>query len=148
MKRILIFVAIFIVLVAGFVFLSNKKNETAETKSNPYEISLKQINSNLKDGSLLIDVRTAKEYKADHAVGAVNIPIEDIQKGTYPDIDKDKIIYVYCRSGRRATQAETILEKEGYKNVINLKSLYGWVALNGKTEGSNPTCSLESKSSC
>lgn len=148
MKRILIFVAIFIVLVAGFVFLSNKKNETAETKSNPYEISLKQINSNLKDGSLLIDVRTAKEYKADHAVGAVNIPIEDIQKGKYPDVDKDKIIYVYCHSGRRATQAETILEKEGYKNVINLKSLYGWVALSGKTEGSNPTCSLESKSSC
>jgi len=149
MKRVLIFLGIVAILIVGTFYLTNtNKNEPAKQKTDPFEISLSQINSNMDDGSLLIDVRAAKEYDADHAVGAVNIPVEDMQKGKYPNVKKDKIIYVYCHSGRRATQAKAILEQAGYDNVINLTSLYKWVAMGGKTDGSNPKCSVKSESSC
>lgn len=148
MKRILIILCITVGLIVGIVLLTNGNAKPAEQKADPYEISLNQIAANMDDGSMLIDVRTAKEFKADHAVGAVNIPVEDIQKGKYPEIEKDKIIYVYCHSGRRATQAKVVLEQAGYESVINLTSLYKWVAMGGETDGSNPQCSVNNKTSC
>ncbi|MBA4421852.1 MAG: MerR family transcriptional regulator [Syntrophus sp. (in: bacteria)] len=73
---------------------------------------------------LIIDVRTEAEWKSGHIEGAVLIPYEKIEEkiGTVAK-DKSKRIYLYCRTGRRANIAKDSLDKLGYKDVINLKTL-------------------------
>ncbi len=148
MKRFFIILSFVALVSVGVFYLSNNNSKPKTPVVNRHEISLKQISSNVAGGSLLIDVRTAKEYKADHAEGSVNLPLESIEKGKVPTVAKDKIIYVYCHSGKRASQAKAILEQTGYNNVINITSLYNWVAMGGKVTGTNPTCSVDDVASC
>jgi phage shock protein E len=71
-----------------------------------------------------IDVRTAEEYAAGHVGQAVNIPYEEIG-GRIGEVtrDKDAVIYVYCRSGRRSGIAKQALDGAGFTHVINAGSL-------------------------
>lgn len=74
--------------------------------------------------SYWIDVRTAEEYQSGHVIDAVNIPYEEIGARILEVTgDKEAVIYLYCRSGRRAGVAQETLQQEGYTNVINLGSL-------------------------
>ena len=105
----------------------NNKNQ-ADAKSNILASRDSDLNTatNLKDkihSGLLIDVRTKEEFKEKHIKGAVNLDVNDLNKVELPKADKDKEIYLYCKSGNRARQAKIILEKAGYKNVKNLGGL-------------------------
>ena len=73
---------------------------------------------------LWIDVRTAEEYAAGHVSQSINIPYEEItDRVGEVTTDKDALIYVYCRSGRRSGIAMEALEKAGYSNVVNIGGL-------------------------
>lgn len=74
--------------------------------------------------ALWIDVRSADEYNTEHVSQAVNIPYTEIG-GRIDEVttDKDALIYVYCRSGRRSGIAQTTLSDAGYTNVVNLGGL-------------------------
>lgn len=67
-----------------------------------------------------IDVRSADEFAAGHVPDAVNIPYTEIESriGEVTD-DKDAVIYVYCRSGRRSGIAQSTLEQAGFTQVVN-----------------------------
>jgi phage shock protein E len=71
-----------------------------------------------------IDVRSADEYAGGHVSNAVNIPYTEIVSriGEVTE-DKDALIYVYCRSGRRSGIAKESLEGAGFSNVVNLGGL-------------------------
>ena len=76
---------------------------------------------------VFVDVRTPEEYKAGHIPGAINIPASEIQ-GRMNEVPKDKEVYVYCHSGKRAAKASAILAKAGF-SVENLpESMQGWKA--------------------
>jgi phage shock protein E len=71
-----------------------------------------------------IDVRSAEEYAAEHVSPAVNIPHTAIAaRIAEVTTDKDALIYLYCRSGRRSGLAMDALEQAGYTNVVNLGGL-------------------------
>jgi phage shock protein E len=71
-----------------------------------------------------IDVRSAEEYNSEHVSAAVNIPYTEISERIgEAAMDKDALIYVYCRSGRRSGIAQATLEEAGYANVVNLGGL-------------------------
>lgn len=68
-----------------------------------------------------IDVRTIEEFEQDHIEGHSNIPLATIEEqGTLSLANKDDEINLYCRSGRRAETAKTVLEAAGFTNVKNL----------------------------
>lgn len=119
MKRIYsILILIIFLSVSSIIFINLPKeanviNQKEETK----------ISSIISEGGQLIDVRTLEEYKSSHAYQAINIPLDDILAGNYSIIDKSKPIYLYCRSGNRASQAKEFLESKGYKNITNLGGL-------------------------
>jgi len=78
----------------------------------------------LADAPHWIDVRTAGEFEAGHVEGAVNIPYEDIvDRIGEVTANKDDVIYVYCRSGRRSGIALEALQQAGFDNVVNLGGL-------------------------
>lgn len=72
---------------------------------------------------MLIDVRTPQEFASGHANGAVNIPLQDIEDGIMPGVDKHQEITVYCRSGGRSEMARSILLQNGYTKVVNAGGL-------------------------
>ena len=77
----------------------------------------------LKDGALLVDVRSTGEFNSQHLTGAVNFPHDQIGELLPPrHPDKNQTLLLYCRSGRRSGIAENRLRELGYTNVFNLGS--------------------------
>jgi len=76
----------------------------------------------MKRDVLILDVRTQEEFSQGHIEGAINIPVQEIEKmiGELRKYKKYEII-VYCRSGNRSRRASEILVRYGFKNVYNLK---------------------------
>ncbi len=68
---------------------------------------------------IILDVRRADEFSEGHIPNAINIPNEIIGRGEIPELlDKDQLILVYCRSGRRSKEAAEKLVKLGYTNIV------------------------------
>lgn len=71
-------------------------------------------------GSVIVDVRTDKEYQEGHIEGALHKPHDQIDAGIAALLpDKSQHIVLYCGSGRRAGIAKEKLESLGYTNVEN-----------------------------
>ena len=74
-------------------------------------------------GSVLLDVRTPREYGEGHIPGSVNLPLQSIDEVDLVAEGLDTALYVYCRSGARSSQACEILRDMGYRNVRNIGGL-------------------------
>ena len=70
-----------------------------------------------RTNALLIDVRTPEEYRENHIEGAVNIPVYEMDNIKNEIIDPNKVILVYCKTGKRSKIVKQILIQNGYKNV-------------------------------
>lgn len=90
------------------------------------------IQSKIKDGAQLLDVRTAEEFDSGHFAGAINLDVEDIIAGKLPDAAKDAQLYVYCRSGNRSAQAVSLLKQAGFTNITDLGGLTDVEGMGGK----------------
>ena len=76
---------------------------------------------------IILDVRTAEEYKEGHIPNAINVANETIGKDEIAELpDKDQLIMVYCRSGRRSKQAASKLVKLGYSNIVEIGGIIDW----------------------
>ena len=82
----------------------------------------------VKDGAVIIDVRTPGEYAGGHIKGSKNIPLQSIQQNL-SKIPKDKVIITCCASGMRSGSAKSMLLSNGFKEVHNGG---GWMSLKGK----------------
>ena len=79
------------------------------------------------DGYVILDVRTPDEYEAFHIENAILISDYEIMEKAEGILkDKDQVIFVYCRSGRRSKNAAKDLVKLGYKNVIDFGGINSW----------------------
>ena len=76
---------------------------------------------------IVLDVRTPAEYADGHIPKAINLPNETIAAQP-PAIlpDKDQMILVYCRSGRRSHDAATKLAAMGYTNIVDFGGITDW----------------------
>ena len=78
-------------------------------------------------GYIIIDARTQEEYDQGHIPGAIMIPEYEIANRAEKEIpDKDQLILVYCRSGRRSKIAAEELVKLGYTNVKEFGGIIDW----------------------
>lgn len=69
----------------------------------------------------VIDVRTDAEWAEGHLPNALHIPHTMILDGKgFADLDKNKPVVLYCRSGGRAERAKDFLEAQGFTNVKNM----------------------------
>lgn len=71
--------------------------------------------------ALLIDVRTPEEYKNRHLEKAINIPFYNIDNIINEIKDKNQIILLYCKTGKRSNIAKEILMQNGFRNVYTVK---------------------------
>lgn len=75
------------------------------------------------DNYIVVDVREYAEYKKGHILDAVLIPVGTIDENV--ELDKNKTIIVYCRSGNRSNEAAKKLKELGY-TVYDLGSIDNW----------------------
>ena len=80
-----------------------------------------------QDGYVILDTRTEEEYEQGHIPGAIVISHEEIkEKAESVLTDKDQLILVYCRSGRRSKLAAQDLVELGYTNVKEFGGIIDW----------------------
>ncbi|AHZ86176.1 rhodanese-like domain-containing protein [Bdellovibrio bacteriovorus] len=79
------------------------------------------VSSSALAKEVLLDVRTPDEYSQSYLPGAINIDVLDKNFRTrVSELNRDDGYKVYCRSGKRATQAVTVMRELGFKTVTNL----------------------------
>ncbi len=80
-----------------------------------------------QEGYIILDVRTQEEYDEGHIPGATLIPNTQIEARAEEVLtDKDQLILVYCRSGRRSKMAAEILVELGYTNIREFGGIINW----------------------
>ena len=80
-----------------------------------------------ESGYIILDARTQEEYDLGHIPGAILIPYGEIADRAENELpDKNQLILVYCRSGRRSKIAAEELVKLGYTNVKEFGGIIDW----------------------
>ena len=70
----------------------------------------------------LIDVRTPEEFNEGHIANAVNFNfLADDFEANVANLDKEKPVMVYCKSGGRSAKASARLKELGFKNITDLE---------------------------
>lgn len=75
----------------------------------------------IKQGALILDVRSKNEFAGGHIKGSVNIPVNQLE-GQLKKMDKNRIIITCCASGMRSASAKAMLQANGFKQVHNAMS--------------------------
>ena len=83
----------------------------------------------IKQGAIIVDVRSKSEFSGGHIKGSLNIPVDQLSKQLNQLPDKNKVIITCCASGMRSASAKSILKSNGYTEVHNGG---GWAYLNDK----------------
>lgn len=83
----------------------------------------------VKQGAIILDVRSNGEYSGGHVKGSINIPVDQLSKNLSKLKDKNKPIITVCASGMRSASAKSILKSNGYTKVYNGG---GWGSLQNK----------------
>ena len=80
-----------------------------------------------ESGYIILDVREQYEYDEGHIPGAILIPYGEIADRAEKELpNKDQLILVYCRSGRRSKIAAEELVKLGYTNIKEFGGIIDW----------------------
>lgn len=82
----------------------------------------------VKEGALILDVRTPGEFKQGHILGAMNIPLQTLNS-ELKRLKKDRSVITCCASGMRSASAKSILKSAGFTEVHNGG---GWMSLERK----------------
>ena len=76
---------------------------------------------------IILDVRAEAEHREQRIAGSILIPDFEIRERAPREIpEKDKVILVYCRSGRRSESAARVLAGLGYKNIYDFGGIINW----------------------
>ena len=121
-KLIFILLAVMMLTACG----QDKENDQGAVYMNITAEEAKQI-MDTEEGYIILDVRTQEEYDEGHIPGAIVISHEEIaEKAEKVLTDKEQLILVYCRSGRRSKIAAEALVELGYTNIKEFGGIIDW----------------------
>ena len=121
-KLIFLLLAVMLLTACG----QDKENDQGAVYMNITAEEAKQI-MDTEEGYIILDVRTQEEYDEGHIPGAIVISHEEIaEKAEEVLPDKNQLILVYCRSGRRSKIAAEALAELGYTNIKEFGGIIDW----------------------
>lgn len=88
------------------------------------KVDLKEL---VKKGAVIVDVRTPAEFQGGHIKGAINIPLQSLEKNL-SKLNKEKAVITCCASGMRSGSAKSLLKAKGY----DVHNGGGWTSLQSK----------------
>ena len=119
----------FVVLLAALLLAGCGKQTVKTEEAALMNITAEEAKKLMDSGSgyVILDVRTEQEYTQGHIPGAILIPDYEIsEKAESVLTDKDQLILVYCRSGRRSKNAAAQLEEMGYTRIREFGGILDW----------------------
>jgi rhodanese-related sulfurtransferase len=117
-------ITLFVALLAYFNIYNNEVM-TAEYRKITAEEAKAMLEANAD--AILLDVRTEEEFTERHIPGAVLLPDYEVaEKAAEVLPDKNALILVYCRTGRRSANAANELIEMGYTNVYDFGGINDW----------------------
>lgn len=129
-KRIAVLTLTVLLVLSIFSGCSAESKDTMDNKNNSYEQITPSEAKALMDEEenyVILDVRTQEEFDEAHINGAILIPDYEIgEKAESILTDKEQLILVYCRSGRRSKLAADELVSLGYTNVKEFGGIIDW----------------------
>ena len=121
-KLVFLLLAVMMLTACG----QDKENNQGAVYVNITAEEAKQI-MDTEEGYIILDVRTQEEYAQGYIPGAVLLPLDDIEDKAHVVLpDKDQLILVYCRSGRRSKIAAEALSELGYTNIKEFGGIIDW----------------------
>ena len=121
-KLVFLLLAVMLLTACG----QDKENDQGAVYVNITAEEAKQI-MDTEEGYIILDVRTQEEYDQGHIPGAILISHEEIaEKAEDVLTNKDQLILVYCRSGRRSKIAVEALVELGYTNIKEFGGIIDW----------------------
>ena len=121
-KLVFLLLAVMMLTACG----QDKENNQGAVYVNITAEEAKQIMDSEED-YIILDVRTQYEYDQGHIPGAIVISHEEIaEKAEKVLTDKNQMILVYCRSGRRSKIAAEALVELGYTNIKEFGGIIDW----------------------
>ena len=110
-------------MFTGCAGVGNQANNTYRSITMDAAVTMMAEES----GYIILDVRRPDEFAAGHIPNAINVPNETIGTAEIPELpDKNQLIMVYCRSGRRSKEASEKLVKLGYTNIVEFGGILDW----------------------
>ena len=73
----------------------------------------------IKNGAIIVDVRSKAEYQSGNIRGSINIPLDQLGNNLGKLKDKTTPVITCCASGMRSASAKSILLSKGYQQVYN-----------------------------
>lgn len=115
-----------ILLAAMLLTACGKINKQEAMYMNITAEEAKQIMDST-EGYIILDVRKQEEFDEGHIPGAIVIPHTEVEARAEAELtDKDQLILVYCRSGRRSKMAAEIMVELGYTNIKEFGGIIDW----------------------
>ncbi len=123
-SHMIIYSLLILAVSAGLMLVTSCSDDTAYKQISQSEA--KEIMDS-DENVIILDVRELYEYEEGHIKGAVLIPYTEIENRAATELpDKESVILVYCRSGRRSKIAAQTLADLGYKNVMEFGGINDW----------------------
>ena len=118
-KTWLFFIGLSVLIISLFMISNVLNNKSSHVLSSDEFIN---NYNNMKENSIIIDVRTKEEYDSGHIKNAINIDFygPDFEK-QISALDKNKNYFIYCRSGHRSHEANKVMKSLGIKNIFELE---------------------------
>ena len=124
MKKWIVILLVALLLTACAQPEENQQQEAVYVNITAQEA--KQI-MDTQEGYVILDVRSQEEFDGGHIPGAILIPDTEItEKAEQVLTDKNQLILVYCRSGRRSKLAAEALVELGYTNIKEFGGIIDW----------------------
>ena len=124
MKKLVVILMVGAFALAG---CSSKKDSTDSASSDSATVSVPSLDAAtfqskiIERGVIVLDVRTAEEFKQNHIIDARNIDVESADfDASISKLDKTVTYALYCQSGRRSAIAYTKMKTAGFLNLYNL----------------------------
>lgn len=123
----MIFVVVCILLMCSSCGIAGQTEEPAEAVYRKITAEKARDMMQSEENYILLDVRTDEEYKENHIAGAVLIPDYEITERAEAELpDKNAVILIYCRSGRRSEIAANELVEMGYTGIYDFGGIIDW----------------------
>ena len=101
-------------------YLRKSSGEETEEKNHPNVATNEELAAIAGNEEVVVlDVREAAEYAFNHIPGSVSIPLGELESRV-EELDREKKVYVVCRTGNRSDLAAQKLTEKGFANVINV----------------------------
>ena len=107
-------------------YIRKSSDEESEEKAFQQTISMEEMINRASSGGLILDVREEAEYAFGHIHGSLSIPMGELENRII-ELEKDKEIFVICRTGTRSDLAAQKLDEKGFTKVYNvIPGLSSW----------------------